>query len=133
MIKGRGYDRMNEQRADALLRDLVSECQALLGPYGFKLAGRGGAAEHKWVRLSRQGRDPNGQPGTVQVLVAHAPAQHAVVVDVYFVDASLETQTPRRRLLHRYEAESELARVVQEVAATVRGWQGGSSGSGKPR
>jgi hypothetical protein len=49
-------------------------------------------------------------------------------VDVYFVDASLHTQTPRRKLLHRYEPDTELSRVVREVAATVRGWSGGASG-----
>ncbi len=116
-----------EQRSDALLRDLVVQCQAILEPYGFRVASRGGSAEHNWVRLSRRARDPDGHTGMLQVLVAHAYPQHAVLVDVYFVDAALDIQTPRRKLLRRYEPEAELSRVVREVADAVRTWPGGAA------
>jgi hypothetical protein len=93
---------------------------------------RGGSAEHHWVRFGRAARDPDGNAGTLQLLVAHAHRQRAVLVDVYFVDATLDIQTPRRKLVRRYEPDGELPRVVREVADAVRGWPGGASMGSAP-
>jgi len=57
------------------------------------------------------------------VLVAHGRREHAVMVDVYFVDAVLDLYTPHHKLLHRYAPETVQPRIVREVVDVVHGWQ----------
>jgi hypothetical protein len=112
-----------DRRRDPLLRKLVQQCLGSLGQRGFRLARRGGSAEHRWVQLRCPARDPSGLDGTLMVLVAHGQREHTVMVDAYFVDATLGIQTPRHKLLHRYAPESELPGVVREVAHAVEDWR----------
>ncbi|HLH22882.1 MAG TPA: hypothetical protein VK066_10180 [Chloroflexota bacterium] len=111
-----------DRRRDPLLRHLVQQCLGSFGQRGFHLALRGSSAEHSWVQLRGPARDPSGQDGTLMVLVAHGQRERTVMVDAYFVDSALGLQTPRHKLLHRYAPESELPRVVREVAQAVEGW-----------
>jgi hypothetical protein len=121
MIATRASD--PDRRRDPLLRQLVKQCMGSLGQRGFRLAQRGGSAEHRWLQLRCPARDPSGLDGTLMVLVAHGQREHTVMVDAYFVDAALGVQTPRHKLLHRYAPESELPGVVHEVAHAVEGWR----------
>ncbi|HZS02416.1 MAG TPA: hypothetical protein VFE37_27120 [Chloroflexota bacterium] len=112
-----------ERRRDPLLRTIVQLCVKSLGKRGFHLARRGSSADHSWVQLGCPARDSSGHEGTLMVLVAHGRQERTVMVDAYFVDAALGVQTPRHKVLHRYAPESELPRVVREVADAVDGWQ----------
>ena len=40
----------------------------------------------------------------------------------YFVDSALSIETPARKFLHRYEAESDLAGLVRELMSSIRAW-----------
>ena len=111
-----------DRRSDLLLRDVVHRCQPDLERRGFRLDGRGSSGDQSWVRFRCPSRDARGHDGSLVLLVAHGRRDHALLVDAYFVDALLDTQTPQRRLLQRYEQEAELPRVVREVVDTVRSW-----------
>ena len=112
-----------DRRRDPLLRQLVQQCMGSLGKRGFRLAQRGGSDEHRWVQLRCPARDPTGLDGDLMVLVAHGQREHTVMVDAYFVDATLGVHTPWHKLLHRYAPESELPGVVREVARAVEDWR----------
>jgi hypothetical protein len=111
-----------ERRNDLLLRDVVHGCQRDLEQRGFRLSRRGSSGERNWVQFSRPVHDSNGHPGMMVVLMAHGRHERALLVDAYFVDTTLDVQTPRRKLLHRYAEEAELRRVVREVVDAVCSW-----------
>jgi hypothetical protein len=115
-------DQPGDRRKDFLLRDVVRGCQSGLEEHGFRLEGRGTAGERSWVRFQRPAQDPNGQDGTLVVLVAHGRGEQALLVDAYFVDTDLSIHSPRRKLLHRYTSDAEMPRVVREVVDTVCSW-----------
>ncbi len=112
-----------DRRRDALLRNLVQQCLGSLRERGFALAQRGDSANHSWVQLQGPARDPNGYDGMLVMLIAHGRRERTVMVDAYFEDATLQTQTPQHKVLHRYAPESELPRIVREVVDQVSTWR----------
>jgi hypothetical protein len=113
----------SDRRQDPVLRHLVERCQRGLRPAGFRLDGRGTAGDSSWVRFQRPLRDHQGRDGTLVLLMAHGRGDRAFVVAQYFEDATLAVQTPLRRLIHRYDRESDLPGLLQEVVDTVCSWE----------
>jgi hypothetical protein len=112
----------SDRRNDALLRSIVQYCRAGLEERGFQLEGRGGSDERCWVRFCRPGRDAGGHGGKLVLLVAHGRPEHALLFDAYFVDATLDVHTPRAKLLHWYDGDSELPSLVREAVEHVSNW-----------
>jgi hypothetical protein len=54
--------------------------------------------------------------------MAHGLTERALLVDSYFVDSLLNIETPARKFLHRYEAESDLAGLLRELMSSIHDW-----------
>jgi hypothetical protein len=111
-----------ERRKDGLLRNVVEQFRPELERCGFHLVRRGSSIDHSWVQFRRPARDPSGQDGTLVITMAHGQQERALLVDSYFVDSVLRIETPTRKLLHRYQEESELPGVVDELVAALGDW-----------
>jgi hypothetical protein len=123
-----------DRRTDPLFRDLVQDCQAILDAQGFGLTSRGCCHTANWVRFSCPAQNTLRQDGTLSVLLAHSPGEHAVLADAYFEDTALRIPVPHRKLLQRYDAEHPLPPVMREFVTSVCGWAPSRSrGSGDRR
>jgi hypothetical protein len=111
-----------DRRKDGLLRGVVEHFRPELERCGFQLARRGNSTDHSWVQFRRETSDPTGRDGTQVVTMAHGVHERALLVDSYFVDSALSIETPTRKVVHRYGADSDLAGLVREVMGTIRGW-----------
>jgi len=111
-----------DRRRDGLLRGVVDRFRPELEGCEFELAGRGNSTDHSWVQFRRETRDPTGRDGTLVLTMAHGPTERALLVDSYFVDSLLSIETPTRKFLHRYGAESDLAGLLRELMSSIRDW-----------
>ena len=111
-----------DRRRDGLLREVVERFRPELEHSGFELARRGNSTDHSWVQFRRESRDTTGHAGTLMLTMTHGLTDRALLVDSYFVDNVLSIETPARKFLHRYEAESDLAGLVRELMDSIRAW-----------
>ncbi|HEY7066674.1 MAG TPA: hypothetical protein VII06_34705 [Chloroflexota bacterium] len=109
----------DDRRADRAFRKLVQDCQAILDGQGFRLTSRGGSHTANWVRFSSPAQNAHCQDGTLSVLLAHSPAERAVLAEAYFEDTALRIAIPHRKLLQRYDDARPLPPVLREFVTSV--------------
>ena len=98
---------------------MVHRCQPYLERQGFLLDGRGSSIERErsWVEFNRPERTPDGEDGTLVLMMGHERRKHTLLFDAYFVDLSLE-HYPRAKLRRHYDG-TKLSEVVGEFVNTV--------------
>jgi hypothetical protein len=118
-------DRGDERRRDLVFRTLVDHCQPVARWQVLSIDRRGMTDQFTWVRFGTAGMALADAGQVLRLLLIHSPGPRTFVVEAYYEDVVVQSQSPWRKLLQPYEPHAESWTVSSSrVAASVAGWFG---------